>query len=97
VDATHPVHARCRQPGPAPVKAASDAETSADAHSGGALLPVLASRDRIVADAVAELFPQTYSKELGVSNLAGWGAGRAAADLALFDIRDALPEAKRAG
>lgn len=78
-------------------EAASDAETSADAHSGGALLPVLASRDQIVADAVAALFPETYNKDVGVSNLAGWGAGRAAADLALFDIRDALPEAKRAG
>ena len=78
-------------------EAASDTESAADSERGGTLLPVLANRDRAVEDAAAAMFPETYSKGVGVSNLAGWGAGRAAADLALFDVRDVLPDVERAG
>lgn len=50
------------------------------------LLPVLAARSRAVDDKVAELFPGASSMGISTSNGAGWAAGRAAADLALFEV-----------
>jgi hypothetical protein len=35
-------------------------------------------------------FPRLVHKRVSISNAAGWGAGRAAADLALLDIHQAL-------
>jgi hypothetical protein len=53
----------------------------------GRLLPVLASRERAVRERVRELFPRLVSRPISVSNAAGWTAGRAAADLAVLDVR----------
>jgi hypothetical protein len=50
------------------------------------LLPVLAARSRVVEDLTAQLFPSVVARSASVSNGAGWMAGRAAADLALFDV-----------
>jgi hypothetical protein len=78
-------------------RSASDAESSADADRGGSLLPVLAARDDAVHEAMAAMFPELTQKQFTVSDLAGWGAGRAAADLAQFDVREAIGEQERAG
>jgi hypothetical protein len=56
----------------------------------GRLLPVLASRERAVRERVRELFPRLVSRPISVSNAAGWTAGRAAADLAVLDVRRRL-------
>ncbi len=53
----------------------------------GRLLPVLASRERAVDELFARLFPALTTRRVSVSNHAGWGAGRAAADLADLDVR----------
>jgi Protein of unknown function (DUF2786) len=67
------------------------ADTAAATVEGAAqLLPVLAARSRATDDLTAELFPQVVERAVAVSNAAGWGAGRAAADLALFDIHSAV-------
>lgn len=54
------------------------------------LLPVLAARSAAVAEMVDELFPNLATKRVSVSNSAGWGAGRVAADLAELDVRRAV-------
>ncbi|MGW4062036.1 DUF2786 domain-containing protein [Amycolatopsis sp. NPDC004747] len=46
------------------------------------LLPVLASREKQVAAAFTELFPEVVNKSVTVRSHEGWGAGRAAADRA---------------
>jgi hypothetical protein len=46
---------------------------------------------------MAAMFPELTQKQFTVSDLAGWGAGRAAADLAQFDVREAIGEQERAG
>jgi len=67
------------------------ADTAAAAAEDGArLLPVLAARSRAADDLTSELFPQVVERAVPVSNAAGWGAGRAAADLALFDVHGAV-------
>jgi hypothetical protein len=78
-------------------ESASSTEASADSARGGSLLPVLMARDHAVDDRLTELFPQLVHKGVSASNAAGWGAGRAAADLALFDIRDPIAAAEHAG
>ena len=78
-------------------ESAADTETAADTDRGGALLPVLAARDHALQDAVAAMFPDVLHRQVKASNLAGWGAGRAAADLALFDIHTALADRERTG
>ncbi|WP_232070620.1 DUF2786 domain-containing protein [Mycobacterium lacus] len=50
------------------------------------LLPVLAARNRAVDEFTKRLFPGMVHRRVSVSNAAGWTAGRAAADLALFDV-----------
>lgn len=64
--------------------------TAAAAEDGARLLPVLAARSRAADDLTSELFPQVVERTVPVSNAAGWGAGRAAADLALFDVHGAV-------
>ncbi len=54
------------------------------------LLPVLAARSAAVERMVDDLFPNLASKRVSVSNSAGWGAGRVAADLADLDVRRAV-------
>ena len=56
----------------------------------GRLLPVLVARERAVQERVSELFPLLVSRRVSVSNNAGWTAGRAAADLAVLDVRRAV-------
>jgi hypothetical protein len=75
---------------------AETAEAEADSLHSGALVPVLASRDRSVDDALTDRFPSLRKFGVNVSNAAGYGAGRAAADLARFDLRGGLP-GERAG
>lgn len=58
------------------------------------LLPVLAARSQVVDDTLAALFPRLVTKSVSVSNAAGWGAGRAAADLARLDVRESLGSAE---
>jgi hypothetical protein len=54
------------------------------------LLPVLAATSR-AADALTDrLFPAMVHRRVSVSNGAGWVAGRAAADLALFDVHGSI-------
>jgi hypothetical protein len=51
--------------------------------AAGALLPVLAARDVAVTDAAEQMFPRTTSTRVrGVTDLAGWEHGTAAADSA---------------
>jgi hypothetical protein len=72
---------------------AADAATSAAMESelgDGRLLPVLAARTQEVENLFESLFPQVRSKRVSVSNNAGWGAGRVAADLANLDVRRAV-------
>jgi hypothetical protein len=78
-------------------ESAAYTETAADTDRGGALLPVLAARDHALRDAVAAMFPDVLHRQVTASNLAGWGAGRAAADLALFDIHTALTGREHTG
>lgn len=76
-------------------EASTAEQTTADAERGGTLLPMLAARADGVRTAANTLFPEITHTEVRVGDRAGYGAGRAAADLALFDIRDAVGE--RAG
>ncbi|BBX67487.1 hypothetical protein MPSYJ_09480 [Mycolicibacterium psychrotolerans] len=54
------------------------------------LLPVLAARNRAADEAFARLFPSTVACPLVGYDAVGTGAGRAAADTAVLDIRDAI-------
>jgi len=54
------------------------------------LLPVLAARDTRVDELLSSLFPHTVERSVAVSSHTGWAAGRAAADLATLDVREAL-------
>jgi hypothetical protein len=54
--------------------------------AGSELFPVLAARSRAADELVDRLFPAITHRAFLVSNAAGWSAGRAAADLALFDV-----------
>jgi hypothetical protein len=62
-------------------------EASYDSDHGGALVPVLAARREAVHEAMSEMFPDTVERPISVSNRAGYGAGRAAADLAQLNVR----------
>jgi hypothetical protein len=59
----------------------------------GRLLPVLRSQEQRVADAVAEVYPELVPRGAQATNGAGWAAGRAAADAALFDIHQSVGQA----
>jgi hypothetical protein len=56
------------------------------------VVPVLARVDERVGKATDRLFPAMTSRGTSVSNGAGWAAGRAAADLAHFDVHQAVPD-----
>lgn len=56
------------------------------------LLPVLAARQQVVDDLFDEMFPQLRRRSVSVSNADGYRAGRAAADLAVLDVRRSLPD-----
>ena len=52
-----------------------------------ALVPLLRDHSERVEAAVREVFPTLVERDVQVSNTAGWAEGRAAADLALLDMR----------
>jgi hypothetical protein len=57
------------------------------------LLPVLVDRCKVVDELFTTLYPATRTKAYSVSNAAGWGAGRAAADRADLGLdRSELPK-----
>jgi hypothetical protein len=69
-------------------EAAGQAERQAAAEAPGRnLLPVLASRQQAVADAVDEIFGDsvTETRSTRVTDAEGWYSGRAAADMAALD------------
>jgi Protein of unknown function (DUF2786) len=70
------------------LRAANEAATAET--DSGALLPVLSDRKRAVDDLMGEHFPNVRAKSISVANAAGYGAGRAAADLAQLDVRQSL-------
>lgn len=61
------------------------------------LLPVLRAASVRVDEAVQAAFPTLVHREVSVSNGLGWAAGRAAADLALLDVRGQVEGASDAG
>jgi hypothetical protein len=66
--------------------------SEADSTSGGALLPVLASRREAIDEAVDEAFPDASGRSLSASDRDGWIAGRVAADMASLAVGRALPD-----
>jgi hypothetical protein len=62
--------------------ATKTATDEASSVHGSRLLPVLAGRTAAVDDAFETLFPDLVATSARISNLAGWAAGRVAADLA---------------
>ncbi|QFG26342.1 DUF2786 domain-containing protein [Actinomadura sp. WMMB 499] len=72
------------------------AERAAAGAGGRDPLPVLAARDGDVDRAVETMFPNLARGRAGsVSNLEGWAAGRAAADLASLNGRSEVTGARR--
>lgn len=71
-------------------EASAATQASVGEQTSARLLPVLAAREREVESLFTELFPRTISRSISVSNGDGWAAGRAAADLARLDARQAL-------
>jgi hypothetical protein len=62
---------------------------------GERLLPVLARQQDAAEEALRKLFPHLRRRTVRVSDLSGWAAGRAAADLADLDTARPLPRAAR--
>lgn len=73
----------------------ADAADSAVAEHAepGRLLPVLRSHEQRITEAVTEAFPEMVRRGASVTNGAGWAAGRAAADGALFDVHRSVERA----
>jgi Protein of unknown function (DUF2786) len=71
---------------------ATEQASRAQAGQPGAdrLLPVLASRDASVGAMTAELFPDLTDHSVAITNREGWAHGRAAADRAHLNARQAL-------
>lgn len=68
-----------------------ESEAVEEVRAGGVdLLPVLASRDAAVDNAVRSAFPRLVSRRVSVSNEAGWIAGTTAAELADLSVGDRL-------
>jgi hypothetical protein len=73
-------------------------EGAAAAVDKSRLLPALAARTQVVEEQFNLMFPMLVQKSVSISNSAGWGAGRAAADRAHLDVRSGLlPVGQRAG
>lgn len=68
----------------------TSASVAAEAKRDGRLLPVLAATSRAADELTGRLFPSTTPRAVSASDVAGWGAGRAAADMAVLDVRDAI-------
>lgn len=69
---------------------AAAAEAVREAGDEARLLPVLRDQETRVGEALAAMLPHLSTKATTVSNAEGWAAGRAAADLALLDVRAPL-------
>ena len=65
-------------------------QTAAGQPGAARLLPVLASRDAAVGDLADELFPELVGRTVAVTNREGWASGRAAADRAHLNFRQAV-------
>jgi hypothetical protein len=68
----------------------ASASVTAEVKQDGRLLPVLAASSRAADELTDRLFPLTTPRSVSVSDAVGWGAGRAAADMAVLDMRDAI-------
>lgn len=68
----------------------ASASVTAEIKRDGRLLPVLAANIRATEELTERLFPSTVPRSVTVSNGAGWGAGRAAANMAVLDTRDSI-------
>jgi hypothetical protein len=68
----------------------ASASVAAEIKGDGRLLPVLAANSLAADELVCRLFPSTVPRAVSVSNGAGWGAGRAAANMAMLDTRDSI-------
>ena len=68
------------------LQAATD-KAAADTGRSGQLVPLLRRRAERVDAAMNSMFPELISRGPSVSNEFGWAAGRAAADLAVLDVR----------
>jgi len=64
---------------------------AADKALGNRLLPVLARRDERLDAAVGALFGQLGELKISLTDVAGWAAGTAAADLAELVVHGKLP------
>jgi len=67
------------------LRQATDAQMSATDDRAGQLVPVMAARDDRVRAAADEAFPQLSRHKVSASNVSGWSAGQAAAEVA--DLR----------
>lgn len=68
----------------------ASASATAEVKRDGRLVPVLAANNRAAEELTQRIFPATVPRPVAVSNGAGWGAGRAAANLAVLDARDSI-------
>ncbi|MEB3980802.1 DUF2786 domain-containing protein [Mycobacterium sp. 663a-19] len=68
----------------------ASASVTAEVKRDGRLLPVLAANSRAADELCDRLFPSTTPRAVSGSDVAGWGAGRAAADMAVLDTRDSI-------
>jgi hypothetical protein len=74
------------------LREANEAATvAADEALGNRLLPVLARREEEVDAAVGALFGKLKELNFSLTDLAGWAAGTAAADLAELAVHEKLP------
>jgi hypothetical protein len=70
----------------------SAADSLATSGRSSELVPVLAQVDEQVQAATDQLFPHLVERTVRISNARGWAAGRAAADLAVFNVHGQLAE-----
>lgn len=68
----------------------TSASVTEEIKQDGRLLPVLAASSRAVDELTGQLFPSMAPRPVAASNGAGWGAGRAAADMAVLDVRESI-------
>ena len=72
------------------------ADSLATSSRSGELVPVLARIDNQVRAATDEMFPHLVHRSVRISNARGWAAGRAAADLAVFNVHGEISEEEAA-
>lgn len=69
---------------------AASSSATAELRRDDRLLPVLAAQNRAADEEFTRLFPATIASPLVAYDTVGTGAGRAAADIAMLDVRDAI-------